>query len=109
MRGDANIHARYVKMRIGSLLLQKLRQMRRDVRLLAVPLRRIPPVRQLFDIVHDAKQLPLCVDLRAAAQREAVEPLLYCTVPNTGSTAANRCAYCARPDGVSSRAFIRAV
>ncbi|WP_411279245.1 serine/threonine-protein kinase, partial [Gemmatimonas sp.] len=41
--------------------------------------RRISGVRQFFDVVHEAKEQPLAVDFRPAAQREAIEPLVVQT------------------------------
>lgn len=37
-------------------------------------------VPELFDVVHQAVQLPLPIDLAASAQREAVEPLVVAQI-----------------------------
>ena len=44
-------------------------------------LRRVPQSRQLFDVVHQAEERPLPLDLRAAAEREAPEPLVVAEIP----------------------------
>jgi hypothetical protein len=76
MRDDAKARASDFKTCMGSLLLQKLLELRRDVRSFRVFLCRISRVRQLFDVVHETKQLPLRVDLRAATQGEAIQSLV---------------------------------
>jgi len=47
-------------------------------------------VLELFDVVHQAIQFPLPVHLLAAAQGEAIEPLVVAQVADTGSTVAKR-------------------
>ena len=39
-------------------------------------LRGVASVGELFNVVHQAKQLPLPIDFRATTQREAIEPLV---------------------------------
>ena len=41
---------------------------------------RIPVMRQLLDVMNKAEELPLCIDLLLAAQREAFEPLVVSDV-----------------------------
>jgi len=41
---------------------------------------RIPVMRQLLDVMNKAEELPLCIDLLLAAQREAIEPLVVSDV-----------------------------
>ena len=49
-----------------------------------------PVMRQLFDVVYQAIQLPLRIDLAPAAQGETVEEFVFWRLPNTGSTAEKR-------------------
>lgn len=39
-------------------------------------LRRVPVTSELFDIVDETEELPLCIDFRASAKRKAIEPFV---------------------------------
>ena len=41
-------------------------------------------MRQLLDVVDEAEELPLRIDLLLAAEREAIEPLVVSDVPEHG-------------------------
>ena len=46
----------------------------------AVALRGVARVRELFNVVYETIQFPLPIDLRATAQREAIEPLVVAQI-----------------------------
>jgi len=103
---------------LGSVLPKSPQKFRCGVSTCHHSLLRIPMMRQLLDVMHQAEELPLAVDLLLSAQREAVEPLvppgdflrsLCRRLPNTGSTVANLRPYSARPRSESIARFIRSV
>lgn len=67
----------------------------------AGPLGGVPRVAQLFDVVDQAEELPLPVHLRAAAQREAREPLVVPEIGKDRLHRRKRRPYGARPAAVS--------
>ena len=66
-------------------------------------------VRQLLDVVDEAEELPLPVDLRSTAQREAVEPFVVAEIAEHRFHGAEAPAVLLAPSGESIRCFIRAV
>ena len=53
----------------------------------SLPAHRIPMMRQLLDVMDEAEELPLCIDLLLTSEREAIEPLV---VPDIAEHRFNR-------------------
>ena len=54
--------------------------MRADARVSRFRLRGVACVGELFEVVHETKQLPLRIDLHATTQRETIEPLVVAQI-----------------------------
>jgi hypothetical protein len=70
---------------------------------------RIAMMRQLLDVVHQAIQRPLRIDLGLRAQVNRLSSLLCRRLANTGSTVAMRWLYSRLPLELSMACFMRSV